>query len=34
MSRIKSKMFIVSVSAVTVAALWLPVAAEAGFLKH
>jgi hypothetical protein len=31
MSRMKSKLFILSVSAMTTAALWLPVGAEAGF---
>jgi hypothetical protein len=31
MSRMKSKLFILSASAVTTAALWLPVVAEAGW---
>ena len=31
MSRMKSKLFILSVSAMTTAALWLPVVAEAGW---
>jgi hypothetical protein len=31
MSRVNSKLFILSISAMTTAALWLPVAAEAGF---
>jgi hypothetical protein len=34
MSRMKSKLFIASVTALTTAALWLPVAAEAGAYKH
>jgi hypothetical protein len=31
MRNLKSKLFVLSISAMTTAALWLPVAAEAGF---